>query len=165
MTLKKGFLAFLIISVAGTVGHFLYEWTGSNFIVGLFFPVNESIWEHLKLLFFPTLVYSAVEFFKCQEKENLICATAKSLFWGMISIIILFYTYSGVLGYRIDFLNILIYYIAVIITVVKKCKLYNKDRVCSKNSVIFSLIYLSLTALLFFVWSYLPPNIDLFVSP
>ena len=165
MTFKKGFLAFLIISVAGTVGHFLYEWTGSNFIVGLFFPVNESTWEHLKLLFFPTLVYSAIEFIKCEEKQNLIVATTKAVVCGMLGIVVMFYTYSGILGFKIDFINILIYYIAVAITVLKKCKFFNKDQPLSKNSVLFSLVLLVVFTLLFFVWSYMPPNIDLFVSP
>ena len=51
MTLKRNLIAFLVISILGTIGHFLFEWTGENAIVGLFFPVNESTWEHLKLLF------------------------------------------------------------------------------------------------------------------
>ncbi len=39
--------------ILGTLLHFVYEWSGSNVIVGIFSPVNESVWEHLKLLYFP----------------------------------------------------------------------------------------------------------------
>ena len=165
MTFKKGFITFLIISIIGTLGHFLYEWTGESFIIGLIFPVNESTWEHLKLLFFPTLVYSAIELIKCDKKPNLIVATTRSLLLGMLMIVALFYTYSGVLGYRIDLLNILIFYIAVAITVFRRCRIYNKQKVVSKNSVLFSIITLAVFTLLFFIWSYIPPNINLFISP
>ena len=41
------------VLAAGSLAHFLYDWTGSNAIAGLFVPVNESVWEHMKLLFFP----------------------------------------------------------------------------------------------------------------
>ena len=43
--------------VIGTSSHFFYQWSGENFFVGLVSPVNETVWEHLKLLFFPALLY------------------------------------------------------------------------------------------------------------
>lgn len=49
------------VLAAGSLAHFLYDWTGSNAIAGLFVPVNESVWEHMKLLFFPMLLYCALE--------------------------------------------------------------------------------------------------------
>lgn len=60
--MQKKLLAFIIIgvlvtSVLGTLFHFTYDWSGQNFLVGLFTPVSESTWEHMKLLFFPMLLY------------------------------------------------------------------------------------------------------------
>lgn len=53
---KKYTLIGIVFSMtAGVLLHFLYEWTGRNPVVGAFSPVNESVWEHLKLLFFPVL--------------------------------------------------------------------------------------------------------------
>lgn len=52
---KRYFLSFLLAAGFGTVSHFFYRWLPLP-IVGLFFPMNESVWEHLKLLFFPTLL-------------------------------------------------------------------------------------------------------------
>ena len=46
--------------VIGTVFHNIYDWSGGNVILGLFFPINESIWEHLKLIFYPLLILWAV---------------------------------------------------------------------------------------------------------
>ena len=53
----------IFVSAAGTLLHFVYGWTGNHFIVGLFAPVNESTWEHMKLLYFPMLLYCAAEYF------------------------------------------------------------------------------------------------------
>ena len=50
-------IGFIAVSIAGTLMHFIYEWSGNNKIVALFAPVNESPWEHLKLLFFPFVIY------------------------------------------------------------------------------------------------------------
>ena len=46
---------FLIIGavftiITGTLLHFVYEWSGESLFVGIFSPINESVWEHLKLL-------------------------------------------------------------------------------------------------------------------
>ena len=70
MSLKKNIIAFVIIGALGTLGHFLYEWSGDNRLVGYFFSVNESTWEHLKLLFFPTVIYSVFEYFLIKEKPE-----------------------------------------------------------------------------------------------
>ena len=51
-------IGIIFVSAIGTLWHFVYEWSGQNFIVGFFFPVNESTWEHMKMLFFPMLLYS-----------------------------------------------------------------------------------------------------------
>ncbi len=48
----------LFVLITGSLAHFLYDWSGNNLIIGLFSPVSESIWEHMKLIFFPMLIYS-----------------------------------------------------------------------------------------------------------
>ena len=50
MSLKTNLFRFIFISVLGVLLHFTYEWSGDNAVVGLFSAVNESTWEHLKLL-------------------------------------------------------------------------------------------------------------------
>ena len=68
MKTKCNVLAFLIIGILGTLGHFVYDWSGQAKILGYFFATNESTWEHLKLLFFPTIIYSLFEFKFSKEK-------------------------------------------------------------------------------------------------
>jgi hypothetical protein len=48
-------------TLLGTLLHFAYDFSGQNFVVGLFSAINESTWEHLKLLFMPFLLTLVVK--------------------------------------------------------------------------------------------------------
>lgn len=50
------------IVIMGVVLHFAFGWSGRNLMVGLVAPVNESAWEHLKMGFWPTTAYAALQF-------------------------------------------------------------------------------------------------------
>lgn len=91
----------LFVLVSGSLTHFFYEWSGHNPIVGLFTPVNESIWEHMKLLFFPMLAYSFFMVFKLKADYPCIrSALCFGILAGTLCIPILFYTYTALLGDR-----------------------------------------------------------------
>ena len=85
----------------GAAAHFFYEWSGNNFFVGMFSPVNESVWEHMKLAFFPMLLFSfAANLFLKKDYPG---AASSALCGALLStalIPVIFYTYSGVLGYN-----------------------------------------------------------------
>lgn len=55
-------VGFIATGLFGTLLHFVYEWTGGNRVIAVFSAVNESTWEHMKLLFIPFLVFTVVEF-------------------------------------------------------------------------------------------------------
>ncbi|MBR7132169.1 MAG: hypothetical protein IKD04_01410 [Clostridia bacterium] len=166
MNFKKNIIAFLVIGLLGTVGHFVYDWSGENSILGLIFPVSESVWEHLKLLFFPTIIYSSFEYLFSHEKpRNYLAATAIGLFCGLATVIVIYYLVNGIVGYDISFINITSYYIAVIVLLCKKRTVILKEKFYSKNANIFFAVLLGVTALLFFIWSYNPPSLGIFTPP
>ena len=162
MKLKNYILAFLIIGALGTLGHFVYNWSGENTILGYLTPVNESTWEHLKLLFFPTLIFSVFEYFLMKEKpQNYPFAVSISLLIGLISIVIIFYTYSGVLGFKIEWFNIAIYYIALLIMLITKAILLSfKLEVGILNWI--ALIWIFVMALTFIFFTYNPLDLGIF---
>lgn len=94
MSLKKikiinvGFLFLLSF-----LWHFVYDWFPNN-IFALFFPVNESIWEHMKIIYFCLFMGSILEFVLC-KKNNIkinnfyIEAMVKSIL-GVIFYLIIF---------------------------------------------------------------------------
>ena len=163
---KKNLIAVLVISVLGVLGHFLYEWTDNNAFVGCFFPVNESIWEHLKLVFFPSLIYFSYEYFTSKTKpQNYIPATIKGIYYGMLTVVVSYYTVTGVIGKNIDFINILIYFVSVFVTVSYRNSVIANDKEFSKAKVGILIFVFAITALLFAVWGFNPPNLNIFVEP
>lgn len=165
MKLKNFILGFLIIGGLGTLGHFVYKWSGENTVLGYFTPVNESTWEHLKLLFFPTLIFSVFEYFLMKEKtNNYPVAIVFSLIVGLMSIVIIFYSYSGVLGYKIEWFNIAIYYIALLIMLIVKTILQSL-KLESKTANIISLLWIFVMALMFIIFTYNPLNLGIFKEP
>ena len=57
-------LSILTVIILGSLSHFLYEFSGKRIIFALFCPVNEYVWEHLKLLFFPFLLITILNWFQ-----------------------------------------------------------------------------------------------------
>ena len=48
-------------ALAGTLLHFLFDWTGKNLLAAFFSGVNESTWEHIKLLFWPLFLFGLIQ--------------------------------------------------------------------------------------------------------
>ena len=107
MSLKTNLFRFIFISVLGVLLHFTYEWSGDNAVVGLFSAVNESTWEHLKLLFFPFLLLTILEVLLRGNMlpEQFLPARVLGILAGMGGIVVGFYTLRGVLGRNYDALN------------------------------------------------------------
>ena len=168
MSSKKLLLRLQIISVIftiilGTILHFTYNWSNENFLVGTFSAVNESTWEHLKLLFFPMLISTIIGYFYIGKKmPNFLCAKTIGIITAMLFTIIFFYTYTGILGTNFDILNILTFVFAVIIGEYITYKIILSYFSCNKKIAIIILILLFLS---FIIFTYIPPKIGLFKSP
>lgn len=104
---------FLFTGALGTLLYFVYEWSGGGALVGAFSAVNESTWEHMKLLFVPVFVFSVVQ--ACllgRNYPNLLAVRAISTVIGLALIPILFYTYTGILGRNVNWVDIAIFFLA-----------------------------------------------------
>ena len=166
MRIKRNIISFLIIGALGTIFHFVYEWTNDNTFAGCFFPVNESIWEHLKLYFYPALIYYSAEYFVTKPRsENYTSQIAISIYAAFASTLIIYYLYYGILGFNLDFLNITIFFISVIVLIITRNKIDNSQKFNTKNSKITFLILLVIQGFLFAVWSYNPPSLGIFLPP
>ena len=103
---------FLFVSLLGALSHFFYEWSGNNKIVGFFFAANESTWEHLKLAFFPTLLFFFTGAFFLKSPGCLVACFA-ALIVPVILIPVLFYSYTSVAGTSFLAADIAIYLVSV----------------------------------------------------
>jgi uncharacterized protein DUF6512 len=86
------------IVIAGTLLHFVYGWSGRNALAGLVSPVNESVWEHTKLLVFPVVAVGTVEAVLLREVRRVAWATLLEAIVGALAIVAVFYAYTGALG-------------------------------------------------------------------
>lgn len=153
----------IFVLIIGTLMHFTYEWSGSNPIVGLFSPVNESIWEHMKLVFFPTFLYSL---FMNKQLRNEYPCVASSLCFGILLgtllIPIIFYTYTGILGYNLLILDIGTFAISVIISFFAIYK-FTLSCYLEEAAIILSIIVFAFM-LCFIVFTYAPPQVGIFTA-
>ena len=90
---------FLFTVLAATGLYFLYGWTGERSWIAGFSAVNESVWEHMKILYVPLFLLSMVQLcFQGRTSSNYLAARAASVLCGTALIPVLYYTYTGALG-------------------------------------------------------------------
>ena len=104
---------FAFTALAGTLLHFVYEWSGGSALAAAFSAVNESTWEHMKLLFFPMFLFSVVQVCALGKTyPNLLAVRAVSTLAGLALIPVLFYTYTGALGFHVMWADIAVFFLA-----------------------------------------------------
>ncbi len=158
------FAGFVFTGVLGTLLHFLYDWTDIGF-VALFSAVNESIWEHMKILFFPMLIFAVFESrYFAKDYENFWCAKLIGILVGLIVIPVMYYTYTGALGVSADWFNIIIFFIAAAVAYIIETRLMKRDKNFCKSPIV-AIIVLCIIAVVFAIFSFAPPVIPLFEDP
>ena len=152
------------VLILGSFSHFFYEWSGNNPIIGLFSPVNESTWEHMKLIFFPMLLYSFVTVPMLRNNYPCICSDyLAGTIIGTLLVPVIFYTYTGILGYHTLVLDIVTFALSVMIAFIVAYRLALSCRVKSYSAVLYGVVILMFIS--FMVFSYYPPRIGLFSEP
>ena len=119
MNLKK----IKMISVIGIFAlcfllHFVYQWTHAGFIA-IIAPVNESIWEHMKLIFTATIIWSIVDYLLINKNNikvnNIITQIFLSAFLSIPLYLAIFLPIYHKIGENMA-INITIMAIVIIIT-------------------------------------------------
>ena len=156
---------FISVIVTGTILHFMYNWTGQNRIAGFFSPVNESTWEHLKLLFMPMLLYSIVEYFAIGNYfSNFIGAKTLGIVLGLLVIVVVFYTYTGIVGQHFLWVDILTFVLGAAVAYAYSWRTIHQANVGLIPQFVAILIVLVLIAC-FAIFTFYPPHIPLFLDP
>ena len=158
---------FVIVMIAGPI-HFAYEWSGENFIVSLVAPVNESIWEHLKMVYWPTVLWWTAGYLVYKERKKLSFrrwhqAMAISVIFGVFIIVVWYYVWAGAFEVEASWVN---FSSMVSIPVAQLLAIHvyrvSKPRWIYAATGIFIVISLSLMMGYF---TYYPPNLPIFISP
>ncbi|MBR5153155.1 MAG: hypothetical protein IKW60_06500 [Clostridia bacterium] len=153
----------LFTGICGVILHFLFAWTNQCALVAPFSAVNESIWEHMKLLFFPMLLFAMAESrYHAREILNFWCIKLVGTVFGVVSIPVLYYTLNGAFGTMPDWVNIAIFFVAALASFGMETRMFRNGAPCFFRGAGWAFLLL---AVLFAVWTFLPPLFPLFKDP
>lgn len=157
--LKFEIINTIFILLFGFLSHYLYDLFNENILIGIISPINESVWEHLKLVFFPTLVTIIIGYFYYKDLyHDYLKSKTIALIYALIFTVVSFYTYSGILGHHVLFIDILIFIISCLIIFIKSLKNCNGD--FSNNILYFVILFIIF--MMFLIFTFYPLNIGLF---
>lgn len=161
--LRAQIIVIIVSLILGTLLHFTYEWSGENGIIASFSAVNESVWEHLKLAFYPMLFAAIVEYFFVQKiTNNYIEAKTIGIFTAISFIVISFFTYTGIIGTSILLLDILIFIISIILGEWIAYRLMKRKNESTIKSKILAGVITIFLCICFIMFTYFPPEVNLF---
>lgn len=157
-------IGLLVTSIVGTLLHFLYEWLGEAAWIAPFSGVNESTWEHMKLLFWSMFLFSIVQSFFFKDRKDFWYVKLKGILLGLALIPIIFYTYNGAIGKSPSWFNIAIFFITTAIVYIYETKEFNKNKM-KFISPKLAIPLLSAIALLFVAFTFKTPELEIFRDP
>ena len=182
-------VSFILTAALGTACHFAFDFFGQSRLIAPFVPVNESTWEHLKLLFFPFLLLLVIGCFagiaggnapisnRSLKKKCFYPATgtvaAFGELCGMAAVVVLFYGINGILGFNLDWVNIAIYFMlfytpTIPFTGMRVFHIYNTFSYHKPHRpvpLILPVFVLVFVTFLFMLFTFYPPHIGLFSDP
>jgi hypothetical protein len=155
-------IGIVFIIILGSLFHFTFELSSFNPVVGAFSAVNESVWEHLKLGFWPLIIYAVLEYWKIKNKtNNFFLAKAVAACTIILIIPVIFYSYTSITCEALLAIDIGSFIGAVVFgQFLSYTLLIFKEQ--SKTVELLSLIVLAVFAVLFIVFTFYPPHISLF---
>lgn len=156
--LKTSFIIFIIAACL----HSLYDITSFSFLKP-FVPVNESIWEHMKMIFYAGIIFAFIEYFSGTFTYfNFITAKGISIILMTFLVPMIFYTYTSFTGESIVWVDILMtFIIALIGQLVFKVLVTSKHDLSKYNVLIIILIIAFI--ILFWYFTYHPPQAKIFI--
>jgi len=141
--------------------HFLYDLM-PNFITSIFLPVNESIWEHMKILFGSIILSGVIQkiiaIIKKEEINNICFSNFIAAISSIPIFLILFLPVYYIIGENM-IVTIIIMFITIIISEIISYKIINMDDFNLENKTI---IFVFIVYIIFGILTYNPFKIDLF---
>lgn len=150
--------------IIGSFMHFLYDLSGKSTIIGLFSAVNESIWEHTKMVLLPVICWWTIYYLIIGKKDNInkdkwFAGALMALLTSIITIPLLYYFYTQAFGVQLLAVDISILFLALLFGQLVGLHFYRYSK--GVNSKIVLGIF-GVLIIIFMVWTFYPPNVPLF---
>ena len=155
---------YIFTLLSGTLLHFLYGLSGKSAAAALFSGVNESTWEHMKLLFFPLFTFALFQYRFFKDYGNFFFIKLIGILVGLILIPVIFYTYNGVIGRSPDWVNIGIFFVSAAASFATEALLLKESYIGHKNQLV-PIAVLCAIGVLFVVFTFRTPHLAIFRDP
>lgn len=151
----------VLVFLLGTCLHFTYHWSGENLLVGLFSAINESVWEHTKMVILPTVLWYVVYYARHKSE------VARDVYFSsmMVSLLVsigvmpfLFYFYSGAFGVELLIVDIFIFLISIIVGEYYGNRYFNKGKTLPWIPILIVMIAV------YVLFTLYQPNLPIFIS-
>lgn len=157
-------ISFIFISVFGTLLHFTHNWLKNGVLLHIFSAINESTWEHMKLLIAPTLIVLLFQFLTTgTQYKNIFFGILILLIVEILTIPLIFEPLRLIIKKVPLFLSILIFYISILFGLLSEYFVL-RNRFFLLNET-YSLAFILLIVIIFGIFTYYPPRIFLFKDP
>ncbi len=162
------FYGIIFISLLGFFLHFVYDLSGKLLIIGIIAPINESVWEHLKLAFFPTILWWTISYFLLKRKNKIsfcryFVSSVVSLVVCPLFIISFYYTYTGAFGFHSTILDIASLPIGATIAQLIALHIYQYAKLKLYHLYLATLI-LFILIIAFILFTFNPPHLPIFID-
>lgn len=158
------FAGFCLVALVGTLLHYLYKWADESVLAALISGVNESTWEHMKLLFFPMFIFAWIQSFFFKGYPSFWCIKLGGFLVGLLLIPALFYTYNGAIGKSPDWYNVTVFFVAAAAAFWWEWWMFKRNRLRCKRPWI-PLVLICVIGVLFIVFTFETPHLPLFRDP
>lgn len=155
----------LFIIFLGSALHFTFEASGGNSAVALVSATNESVWEHLKLAFWPSLFWMLITVAPLKGKvNNFFAAKAAGATFMVVFIPVVFYSYTAFTGKSIFPVDITTFIVAVILGQIISFRLF-RARCFPAWAEKVGLAAMVMLSVAFIVFTFYPPHLGIFQDP
>ena len=153
----------LVVVTIGSLLHFAWAWSGRSAVVAIFAAVNESVWEHLKMAFWPALGLSPIQRWIYGALPGWSVATAVRSLAPSILIVAIFYAYTAITGTHYLVADVATFIVAVLIGELLGHRVMRKRAGRGLRITAAAMLVLAVAA--FVRFSFAPPDWFLFEDP
>lgn len=148
---------------AGSATHFIYDFTGNNLLAGLFTAINESVWEHTKMIVWPVILWWFIYYLWKRKSYSIDCrkwftSCLIAMVTGIIVIPLLFYFYTEAFGIEKIWIDILILLLA---DIAGQLLALHFHRHANGFNCILAIVIILAIAVLYMIFTVYPPHIPI----
>lgn len=157
-------VSFFVISVIGSLLHFTHNWLKSGFWLHIFSALNESVWEHMKLLVLPTLLATVFQIIAFEGIYDNMNSATLLLLTVQLLVMPLVYGFLKLFFKKVPFMiTILIFCLSIFLGLITEYFVLVNNLIIINETVAGVLVLI--IVFLFGLFSFYTPRFSIFEDP